>query len=177
MASAKEDAALDAAYEYVWNDYLHNRVLLAERRASPFLEELLPSVLATKLSSRTMDEKLEALANRLINVADMAHIAGAVRGDTELLRQAIAVYNSHLKLCPNNLNARRMRAETFLRLHQYDKAFEAFDEMYQNSLTHSRDEAEVAPFQLIMYAECLEDAVCQSSFRFILHTCTTRHSS
>jgi tetratricopeptide (TPR) repeat protein len=151
-AQSREDAALDAAYSFVWNDYLHNRVVLAERRAAPFLE-FLPKIVRSK-------EQSDAQANRLINLADLAHIAGAVRDDPEVLRQALTAYDAHLKLLPNNLAARRMRAETLLRLGDYQAAFAAFDEMYRVSLKQPiADDVEVAPFQLIMDAECIDDSV------------------
>jgi tetratricopeptide (TPR) repeat protein len=156
-AQSREDAALDAAYNFVWNDYLHNRVVLAERRAAPFLE-LLPKIVRSK-------ERSDAQANRLINLADLAHIAGAVRDDPAILRQALSAYDAHLKLLPNNLAARKLRAETLLRLGDYKAAFIAFDEMYSVSLKQPiADEVEVAPFQLIMDAECVENSASRIDF-------------
>lgn len=52
----------------------------------------------------------------------------------------------------------RMRAETLLRLGEYELAFDAFRKCYARSL-HNVGECEVAPFRLLHDAECIEHAV------------------
>ena len=142
---------LDAAWRAAWSDFLSNRVLLAERRATPLVREHLPAALDAAQSS---DDAM--LADRLVTLADLAHIAGACRNDAALLRQSIAAYDAHLRLSPSNTSAMRMRAETLLRSRDLSGAFQAFRALYDASLAAS---SEVAPFQLLHDAEVAEDAV------------------
>lgn len=162
-------SALDAAWSAAWSDFLANRVALAERRTAPFLHTM-PERLAAAAAENSVSAEQSAqsvasnMAEELVTLADMAHIAGAVRGDDAVLRLALTAYQEHLRREPSNLAAMRMLAETWLRLRQYSAAFAAFDRLYEASLAaavsvEGRETAEVAPFQLIHDAECLEDAV------------------
>ena len=144
-------AVLTAAWQAAWADFLANRVGIAERRAAPFLHAL-PEKLAVRLEAADDDH-----ADSLMMLADLSHLAGAVRGEEALLRLALTAYDTHLGLNPSNFAAMRMRAETMLRLRDYAGAFAAFNTLYAASLADAT--GEVAPFQLIHDAECIEDAV------------------
>lgn len=155
--------ALEAAWTATWADFLSNRIGLAERRAAPFLHSL-PALLdnAAAAAAPTDDVGEDSqVADTLVTLADMAHIAGAVRGDSALLKQALAAYEEHLRRVPGNAAALRMRAETLLRLGDYAAAFAAFDTLHEAAVADpdAEQHLEVAPFQLIHDAECVEDAV------------------
>ena len=98
-------------------------------------------------------------------LADLAHIAGAVRDDTELLHRALGLYDAHLGLVPTSQAGLRMRAETLLRLGEYGGAFDAFDGLYRTTLEDAEawENEEVAPFRLLHDAECVEAAVRQGA--------------
>ena len=160
-------APLDQAWSAAWSDFLSNRVAVAERRAAPFLH-VLPAKLARAAAEAGDSGPSSADAEELVTLADLAHIAGAVRGDTQLLRQAVEAYDEHLRRMPHNLQAMRMRAETLLRMRDYSEAFASFDSLYRASLSAEALEAArevdaVAPFQLVHDAECIEDAVRQGA--------------
>lgn len=159
-----DDATLDLAWAAAWKDFLANKVQHAERRAAPFLISL-PTVLKEAEQGSSSHEA--ALADRLVTLADLAHIAGAARGCRATLEMAIAAYDAHLARAPLNSGARRMRAETLMRCQQYAAAFEGFNGVYQRSLCDDdgapRTTDEVAPFQLIHDAECVEHAVRQGA--------------
>ena len=137
MARDREsEAVLDLAAAAAWHDFLSNRIAHAERRAAPFVLSL-PSVLAAAAAAAVPaggDGDDEALANRLVTLADLAHIAGAARSDAATLDLAVAAYDAHLARCPSNLGALRMRAETLLRCRRYDEAFDSFQQLYERSL-------------------------------------------
>ena len=200
----ESEAVLEAAWHAAWADFLSNRIAHAERRAAPFLLSL-PSVLDAARSqaplcrSEDQEDGDEALANRLVTLADMAHIAGAARADAAVLALAVDAYDCHLARRPSNTGAMRMRAETLLRCRRYDEAFEGFQQLYERSLgdhaatsaplpvrqgaaadepvlaasgsaaatssavapasASSSSSGEVAPFQLLHDAECIEHAV------------------
>jgi hypothetical protein len=156
MASSTSSAALNAAWSAAWADFLSNRVALAERRAAPFVRAALPAALAAASSEDATDDN-EGLADELVTLADLAHMAGAAHGDVATLEQALAAYDAHLRLCPSNRAAMRMRAETLLRCRQTARAFAAFRSLYEASL--AEEPSEVAAFQLVHDAECVEDAV------------------
>ena len=158
---------IDQAWAAAWSDFLANRITVAERRAAPFLH-ILPAKLAKASADALSGPSSDADAEELVTLADLAHIAGAIRGDTELLRQAVVAYDEHLRRTPHNLQAMRMRAETFLRMRDYRRAFASFDDLYRASLsTEARDAAReadaVAPFQLVHDAECIEASVRQGA--------------
>ena len=99
-------STLDAAWQAAWSDFLSNRIEIAERRAAPLVSQFLePAIRAAAASSSSDDEEL---ADRLVTLADLAHIAGAARGDTQLLTQAIGAYDAHLERRPDNHSAMRM---------------------------------------------------------------------
>ena len=162
-AAEREETALQATWEFAWNDYLHNRVDLAHKRAAPYLHllsEALQRASDAQQHNIASETAAEMLADRLVTLADLHHISGAAENDTVQLRHAIAAYEAHLRFCPGNGNARRMRAECLLRCHDYAAAFAAFDAMYRQTLAAPiADETEVAPVQLLMDAECVEDAI------------------
>lgn len=123
---------------------------------------MITAVLASAASDKAPGLETDSLADLLVTLADLAHIAGAARGDAVLLRQAVAAYDAHLERVPENLDAMRMRAETLLRCRDNSAAFAAFRQLHRLSSSKStaqRPEAEVAPFQLEHDAECVEDAV------------------
>ena len=155
MSSVHADrSTLDAAWQAAWSDFLSNRIEIAERRAAPLVSQFLePAIRAAAASSSSDDEEL---ADRLVTLADLAHIAGAARGDTQLLTQAIGAYDAHLERRPDNHSAMRMRAETLLRCRRTADGFAAFRALFHATLAPS---AEIAPFQLMHDAECIEDAV------------------
>ena len=153
-------AALDAAWQAAWSDFLANKIALAERRATPLVaQHLQPALDAAAASAHEEDANLD---DRLVTLADLAHIAGAARGEVGMIEQAIAAYDAHLRRCPGNRDAMRMRAESLLRCRRTASAFESFHDLYRATLADSRlaqEGAEVAVFQLLHDAECLEDAV------------------
>lgn len=152
-------AAIDAAWQSAWRDFLANKIALAERRATPLVAQHLEQTLARAAVS---DHEDAALDDQLVTLADLAHISGAARGDVAMLERAVAGYDAHLHRCPRNHDAMRMRAESLLRCHRMPSAFEAFEQLYRASLDPSsaeREGAEIAAFQLLHDAECVEDAV------------------
>ena len=172
-SSTSADAliALTSAWQQAWADFLSNRIVLAERRAAPFLHSLPEKVaaaaapVAAAAAPGAADDD-ERLADELVMLGDLAHLAGAVRDDAPLLRSALAAYDAHLARIPLNLAAMRMRAETLLRVREYVAAFAAFGALYEANLRAAKEDeiaadaaAEVAPFQLRHDAECIEDAV------------------
>lgn len=159
-------AVLDAAWAAAWADFLSNRIEYAERRAAPFLLSL-PHILERSADGAAGDEDI---SDQLVTLADLAYIAGAARADPKLLSLAVDAYDEHLRRSPSNHEAMRMRAETLLRCRQYAEAFEGFRQLYEHSLRSVGDagpdgpangipSAEVAPFQLLHDAECIEHAV------------------
>jgi hypothetical protein len=143
-------AFITKTYEQAWQDFLKNRTDIAGKRAIAALQTI------SKLDPGDKEKNSEIL----IEEADMCYIAGAVSGDDQehLLKRGIVAYTKHLKLVPSNNNARRMMAETMLRLHDYDQAFKTF---YEVSVASQQEDvalhgAEVAPFRLIHDAEQLE---------------------
>ena len=148
-AAAGRRAFLTEAYEQAWADFLKNRTNLAEKRARSALQ------LLAQIAPAEKD------AEQLIEEADLCYIVGAASGQESVLQQALLVYEKHLKLVPSNSNARRMMAETLLRLHRYEDAFTAF---FDVSVASQQAEAalqtaEVAPFRLIHDAEQLEHLI------------------
>jgi tetratricopeptide (TPR) repeat protein len=137
-----------AAYEKVWRDYLSNKCNLAERQAIAHLQ----SLAALDAAERTADTH--------VTEADFAYIAGATRGnDVQLLERALEAYGRHLNLIPFNTNARRMMAETYMRLRRYEEAFDVFDELLNMLSDFKEDEIgelEIAPFRLRHDADQLE---------------------
>ena len=122
------------AYEKVWRDYLSNKCNLAERQAMAHLQ----SLAALDAAQRTADTHVTVRAAcaasapqwhqrrrrtfAIAQEADFAYIAGATRGnDAQLLERALAAYGRHLALVPFNTNARRMMAETYMRLRRYQE--------------------------------------------------------
>ena len=166
LSDAAIDAALDAAWTAAWSDFLSNRIAHAERRAAPFLLQLPATLALAGKSSR--DANNERLADHLVTLADLAHISGAARGDASMLSMAVDAYDAHLHRCPSNREALRMRAETQLRCQRYAAAFASFRQLYERSLSavpsvgellSSHAAGEIAPFQLLHDAECVEHAV------------------
>lgn len=92
------NAAVAQAWASAWEDFLANRVALAERRASGWLQ-LLPQALEDASD-----------AELLVTLADLAHIVGASRADNNLLRKAVAAYDAHLMLAPENVAGARCEA-------------------------------------------------------------------
>lgn len=130
--------AVHSAYAGLWADFLRNRWAQAEARA----EALLRIVAAVPDSHK--DAEFWAAE------ADFLYISGATRGnDRAHLERAVVAYNRSLSAPGGaaNGNARRMRAESLLRLHQYEDAFAAFAELADKRLG-MRDDVEVAPFRL-----------------------------
>lgn len=156
MADSIATAAIDAAWASAWRDFLSNKINLAERRATPIVTAHLQAALDAA-SSVARDHSDAALDDRLITLADLAHIAGAARNDTAILEQAIRAYDAFLHRQPCSVNAMRMRAETLLRCRKTAEAFAAFDELFREALAEGT--SEVAAFQLLHDAECTEDAV------------------
>ena len=158
MATAIASAAVDAAWRDAWDAFLSNRIEIAYHRAAPLVQQLLPAALDAAARADGGSE----LDDALVTLADMAHVAGAAAGDAQMLEQAIAAYDAHLRRCPRNRDAMRMRAETLLRCRRTARAFEAFGELHEATLADGaavRDAAEIAAFQLVHDAECAEDAV------------------
>ena len=160
-----EADALDAAWAAAWSDFLSNRIAHAERRAAPFLLQL-PATLS--LAERSCNADDDQLAEKLVTLADLAHIAGAARNDASMLSAAVDAYDAHLQRRPSNREAPlRMRAETLLRCKRYADAFAGFRQLYEHSLAadaatdgeQKNDARSVAPFQLIHDAQCIEHAV------------------
>ena len=141
----QQENALNAAWSAAWSDFLCNRVTVAERRAAGWLHLLEPTIEAG------------TDAERLVTLADMAHMAGAALADDTMLRRAADAYDAHLKLEPANVAAIRMKAETLLRLREYEAAFSCFHHVH--TLSCQDASVEVAPFRLLHDAECIEDAV------------------
>ena len=162
-----DPSALEAAWASAWTDFLSNRIAHAERRAAPFILALPSALTAADAAGAEHTEGSTPvgtalnLADYLVTLADLAHIAGAARGDINLLHQSIQAYDAHLSLNPGNKEAMRMRAETLLRSHQYPEAFAGFLTLYELSLGSAPNE--LAPFQLVHDAECIEDAVEQGA--------------
>ena len=136
------ELALAQAWSSAWADFLANKVVVAERRAAPWVSAL--SAEGSSSSATGAD------ADSLVMVADLAHICGAVREDPAILRRALAAYDAHLALVPTSQAGLRMRAETLLRLGETREAFEAFDVLYHVTLedAEARENEEVAPFRL-----------------------------
>ena len=152
---ARTHAQLESASARAWEDFLCNRVWVAERRAHGWLH-LLPAALAAAQhggKDTLVDE------DTLVVLADLAYIAGAVRGDKCVLQQALSAYDAFLERAPASINAMRMRAETLLRLQRPVAACDAFARMYAHTLGSAHVELEVASFRLIHDAEALEHAV------------------
>ena len=157
-------------YKAAWADFLSNKILLAERRAAPFLH-LLPACLEAADASDGDED--ESLTDQLVTLADLCYIAGAARADASLLERAISAYDAHLRRAPSNLNAMRMRGETLLRCRRYAEAFDAFTQLYRCSLSaDGASSSEVAPFQLVHDAEAIEDAVRRGADSTALSTAT-----
>ena len=95
----ERNSALSTAAAAAWRDFLSNKPSLAAQRASGWLHAL-PAAL------QSADD-----ADTLVALADLAHMAGAARDDAAILAQALAAYDAHLALEPDNLGALRMRAE------------------------------------------------------------------
>jgi hypothetical protein len=146
-------AFITKTYEQAWDDFLKNRTHVAGKRALSALQ------LISKIAPKDTNAEL------LIEEADLSYIAGAVSGDDQddLLKRAISAYTKHLELVPSNNNARRMMAETMLRLHDYEQAFKTFFEVSVASQQEdvALQNAEVAPFRLIHDAEQLEFLVAR----------------
>ena len=98
----------------------------------------------------------------LVVLADLAYIAGSIRGDKQLLLQALAAYDACyfcLDRVPTSGNVMHMRAETLLRLQRPAAACDAFARVYAHTLGAAHAELDVAPFRLIHDAEALGHAV------------------
>ena len=144
----ERNSALSTAAAAAWRDFLSNKPSLAAQRAVGWLHAL-PAAL------QSADD-----ADALVALADLAHMAGAARDDAGILAQALAAYDAHLVLEPDNLGALRMRAETQLRLRDYAGAFGTFGRLHAASLRLQPYESlEVAPFRLVHDAECTETMV------------------
>ena len=118
----ERNSALSTAAAAAWRDFLSNKPSLAAQRAAGWLHAL-PAAL------QSADD-----ADALVALADLAHMAGAARDDAGILAQALAAYDAHLILEPDNLGALRMRAETQLRLRDYAGAFGTFGRLHAASL-------------------------------------------
>ena len=130
MVTAITSAAVDAAWRDAWDAFLSNRIEIAYHRAAPLVQQLLPAALDAAARADGGSE----LDDALVTLADMAHVAGAAAGDAQMLEQAIAAYDAHLRRCPRNRDAMRMRAETLLRCRRTARAFEAFGELHEATL-------------------------------------------
>ena len=139
---------VEAAAAAAWEDFLTNRVRLAERRASGWIAPLRCLLAEPQVPTADMPADMEAL---LITLADLAHIAGAARASMPVLDLALAAYSR----VPPRPAVQRMAAETLLRLRRYEEAFAAFAQIAMNEASA----VEVAPFRLLHDAECVEDAV------------------
>ncbi len=143
---------LDAAYDAAWRAMQHNQPRAAYAAARPFLHRL-----AAALSAPADDDDYAEL---IVTLADLAYISGAATADASLLGDAVRAYDLHLARQPTSLPALRMRAEALLRLRRYAEAWRAFDALHLAACAlPAPDDAEVAPFQLRLDAECLDDAV------------------
>ena len=98
---------IDSAWAAAWADFLANRVAIAERRAAGRLHLLAPAI------------EDGSDADLLVTLADLAHMAGAARADSALLTKAVAAYDAHLLLDPDNLAARRCSRSTSLAAHTH----------------------------------------------------------
>eukprot|EP00927_Polykrikos_kofoidii_P050118 TRINITY_DN44053_c0_g1_i1.p1 TRINITY_DN44053_c0_g1~~TRINITY_DN44053_c0_g1_i1.p1 ORF type:complete len:614 (-),score=104.24 TRINITY_DN44053_c0_g1_i1:110-1951(-) len=124
-SSSARLSAAENAYPQIWNDFLLNRRTLALQRATALLQVLGQVPAADKYFDDWVAE------------ADFSYIAGAIQENCEaLLLRALEMYDRCLASTPlnasrgsPNVNARRMRAETLLRLRRYEEAFEAFSEL------------------------------------------------
>lgn len=132
-------------YHGAWNDFLSNKRQSAVTRASAALKRI--------QHVETLEHvDCEVIKDLLITKADLLHIQGASESDDrELLSHALATYNQYLKVyyiestlsdfsafslkrfqyqvVPDSRNATRMKAETQLRLHDYDAAWATFDKV------------------------------------------------
>ena len=78
--------AVESAASAAWDDFLCNRIWHAERRASGWLPLLREQLSAEPAEMSAQDEGL------LVALADLAHIAGAARGEDAVLRLALDAY-------------------------------------------------------------------------------------
>jgi len=86
--------------------------------------------------------------------ADFWYVVGASRGDeAESLEKALTCYDQSLRTA-DTLSARRMKAETLLRLRRYAEAFQVFGQVCQYEATWQ--ELEAAPFRLRHDAELVD---------------------
>lgn len=136
---------LNQAYESAWASFLADERALAVERALPWLARI----------ADVSDEQRLAHAELLVDEGDLSYICGACRGnDGALLSRAIAAYDAHLRLEPQNISAHRMRGEALLRMRRYEEAARAFLEVAElKEALVTADEAtfrsqEVAPFRL-----------------------------
>lgn len=131
--------AVQNAYIGLWEDFLRNRLSVAGERALALLQ-----ILGT-IPEGSKD------ADLWVTEADFLYIAGAChRNEQALLERALACYSRVLALpeSTGNCNARRMRAETLMRLRRYQEAFDAFAELAPLPELAPFEELEAAPFRL-----------------------------
>jgi len=144
-------AAVHEAYPGVWASFLRNCLRQAGERA-----EALLGIINTVPETRKDTELW-------VTEGDFAYIAGAARGnDPSLLQVALTAYTNSFALSgkegqlsrgdggnngARNANARRMYAETLLRLRRYDEAFAIMAELAAVRVSPWK-ELEVPPFRL-----------------------------
>jgi hypothetical protein len=153
--------AVESAAAAAWDDFLSNRIWHAERRASGWL-----TLLREQLSAQPQKEMSGRDEDLLVALADLAHIAGAARGDDAMLRLALDAYG-RVPPTPPQPNVLRMIAESLLRLRDYPAAFAAFDRI----AALDPKPADVAPFRLLHDAECVEAAVRLGADDRLLERC------
>lgn len=136
-------AAVNSAYMGVWHDFLRNRLAQAEERAVALLQ-IVDSV-----------PEAQKDADLWVTEADFSYIVAAARGNEPgLLQRALGCYDK--SLCKEDSpNARRMRAETLLRMRRYEDAFAAFTDIGSRYLP-VWEEVEAAPFRLRHDADLCE---------------------
>lgn len=132
-------AAVNGAYEALWADFLRNRASVAAERAAALLQVLG----AVPESSKDAD--------LWVTEADYNYILGAASGnDGKALEAALSCYDRVLSFPGGGgaANARRMRAETLLRLRRYDEAFGAMAELSVLPEAAPFGQLEAAPFRM-----------------------------
>jgi len=137
---AARKTAVNEAFDKLWDDYLSNRFSVVRDRASVFLKIL-----------STIPETYKDV-DLLVTEADFSYMLGAALGnDRKTLEDALTCYDKVLQKLPtdaNQVNVRRMRAETLLRLGRYEDAFDAMEAISVLPDMGKFEELEAAPFRM-----------------------------